>query len=408
VSRETRRLLAAAAIAFLVLSVLARIRFPDQASAPNPVAPVLGQLVPRRALADLAAELAAVQRRVEPFVVTAGANRAGLRTLPDTVATWVADPAAHRSAGDVIAIDRATGLTLLLPGTEGPVYDGPRWQPENLAQPAFLVAATGSPAGVVLQPMYIPTLAVEESAVWSGSIWVPPPGTTLAPGTLLFSTDAELAGLAVARGDGVIIVPANTLLAAVRRLRASPAPRNGWLGLEVQPLTKDVAAAVGGGSGAGLVIAWVEPDGPAAGMLRPGDVVETINGNPATADEWRAVAGRLGDGETIALGVRRNDSLTTVTVVAGAPPVRADAPEPPALGLTLRRVPEGSEVVAVDAASSAGAAGLRAGDIIHLAGTTLAPTPAQVRAAFDAGAAGRPLLAGVTRGNQRLVLTLPR
>ena len=93
VSRETRRLLAAAAIAFLVLSVLARIRFPDQASTPNPVAPVLGQLVPRRALADLAAELAAVQRRIEPFLVSTGADRAALRALPDAIATWVPDPA---------------------------------------------------------------------------------------------------------------------------------------------------------------------------------------------------------------------------------------------------------------------------------------------------------------------------
>ena len=411
VSRETRRLLAAAAIAFLVLSVLARIRFPDQAANPNPVAPVLTQLVPRRALADLAAELAALQRRLEPFVVmSGGANRAGLRALPDTIATWTSDPAVHRSAGDVIAMDRATGLTLLLPASDGPVFDGPRWLPENLAQPAFLVSAAGSPSGVVLQPIYIPTLVVEESAVWSGPIWVPPPTTTLTPGALLFSTDAELAGMAIARGDAAVIIPGETLLAAVRRLRASPAPRNGWLGIDVQPLTREVATAVGrsGSSGAGLVLAWVEPDGPAAGMLRPGDIVDTINGNPATADEWRAVAGRLGEGETITLGVRRADAIATVTVVAGPAPARAEAEIPRALGLTLRAATNGAVIVDVEPASSADAAGLRTGDIIHLAGTTVTPTPAQVRAAFDADAGGRPLLVGITRGDQRLVLTLPR
>ena len=408
VSRETRRLLAAAAIAFLVLSVLARIRFPDQATTPNPVAPVLGQLVPRRALADLAAELATVQRRVEPFVVPAGANGTGLRALPDTIATWVPEPDDHRQAGDLIAMDRATGLTLLLPGVDGPVFDGPRWNPENLAQPAFLVAARGSAAGPVLQPIYIPTLLVEESPIWSGPLWVPPPATALTPGTLLFSTDAELAGLVIVRGDAPAIVPGDTLLAAVRRLRASPAPRNGWLGLDVHPLTRDVAAAVGSSGGPGLVLAWVDPDSPAAGMLRPGDVVDTINGNPATADEWAAVSGRLREGETIALGVRRAEDSATVTVVAGPAPSQTEVQAPRTLGLTLRRVPGGAEIVSVDQASSAGAAGLRAGDVIHLAGTTVAPTPAQVRAAFDADEGARPLLVGITRGGDRLVLTLPR
>jgi hypothetical protein len=409
VSRETRRLLAAAAVAFLLLSVIARIRFPDQATTPNPVAPVLTQLVPRRALADLAAELAGLQRRLEPFVVAAGGtNRAGLRALPDTVATWVPEPAAHRSAGDLIAMDRATGLTLLLPPSDGPAFDGPRWAPENLAQPAFLVAASASPAGLVLTPVYVATLAVENSAVWSGPIWVPPPGTAIAPGTLLFSTDAELAGLTITRGGAPAIIPAETLLGAVRRLRAAPAARNGWIGVDVQPLTTELAAAAGTTSGTGMVVAWVEPDSPAAGMVRPGDVVDTVNGNPATAEEWQAVAGRLREGETIALGIVRADGRATVTLTAAAPPARPSAPAPAALGLTLRRVPAGAEVVDVEARSSASAAGLRIGDVIHFAGATVTPTPAQVRAAFEADEAARPLLVGVTRGADRLVVSLPR
>ncbi|MGE0447784.1 MAG: PDZ domain-containing protein [Vicinamibacterales bacterium] len=408
VSRETRRLLAAAAVAFLLLSVLARIRFPDQATTPNPVAPVLTQLVPRRALADLAAELASLQRRLEPFVVAAGATTAGLRALPDTVATWVPEPAAHRSAGDLIAIDRATGLTLLLPPSDGPAFDGPRWAPENLAQPAFLVAASASAAGIVLTPVYVATLAVENSAVWSGPIWVPPPATAIAPGTLLFSTDAELAGLTITRGGAPAIVPAETLLGAVRRLRAAPAARNGWIGVDVQPLTTELAAAVASRTGAGLVVAWVEPDSPAAGMVRPGDVIDTVNGNPATAEEWQAVAGRLREGETMTLGIARIDGRATVTLTAGVPPARQAAPAPAVLGLTLRRVPAGAEIVDVEARSSADTAGLRAGDVIHFAGTTVAPTPVQVRAAFEADDAARPLLIGVTRGADRLVLSLPR
>src|SRR5262245_22409325 len=54
VSRETRLLLATVFFSMIALWVLARIRFPEQPHAPNPVAPLLTQLAPDTAFEDLA------------------------------------------------------------------------------------------------------------------------------------------------------------------------------------------------------------------------------------------------------------------------------------------------------------------------------------------------------------------
>src|SRR5687768_18460596 len=67
VSRETRRLLIAAALALVTLWVLVRIRFPDRAPTANPVAPVLNQIAPPPGFPDLAAEVDRVGRRIRPL-----------------------------------------------------------------------------------------------------------------------------------------------------------------------------------------------------------------------------------------------------------------------------------------------------------------------------------------------------
>src|SRR5678810_622636 len=73
-SRETRHLLVAAFAALAALWVLARVRFPDRAPAPNPIPQILTQLSVRPTFADLEAELARLQERLAPALVSVDAN----------------------------------------------------------------------------------------------------------------------------------------------------------------------------------------------------------------------------------------------------------------------------------------------------------------------------------------------
>jgi serine protease Do len=58
---------------------------------------------------------------------------------------------------------------------------------------------------------------------------------------------------------------------------------HGKLGLTVKPLTPEDARELGVSSGKGLVVAGVDPAGPAAAAgFRPGDVIEEVNGKPVS------------------------------------------------------------------------------------------------------------------------------
>ena len=74
VSRETRLLLTTALVAVAALWVLARIRFPDLPATPNPVAPLLSQLAITPTFDGLASEVAQLQARIEPSLVTLDAS----------------------------------------------------------------------------------------------------------------------------------------------------------------------------------------------------------------------------------------------------------------------------------------------------------------------------------------------
>src|SRR6478735_3256954 len=69
VSRETRQLLGIVAVSVVVLWALARIRYPQQAPTPNPVPPVLAQLVPPSPFDSVATSVADVTPQVEPLVM---------------------------------------------------------------------------------------------------------------------------------------------------------------------------------------------------------------------------------------------------------------------------------------------------------------------------------------------------
>ncbi len=409
VSRETRRLLLAGALAAAALWLLARVRFEDRPLTPSPVPAVLAQLAAPPSFDDLADTLAQLQTRVEPSVVVvesassglgATERRAALRWRDGLAILLLADAGSDLREERVLALDVATGLAVVRVPLLDPVVPPATWLPRRERQPRYLFATDLAAAGVTLRPVYVGALDAVMSPPWPEPVWALPAGANLAPGTLVFSGTAEFAGVVVPLGAGVAIVPADTMLSAAARVLEAPSGARSTLGVEVQPLTPALAALTD--SAQGVIVTWVPPHAGEAG-LHVGDVVDAVNGQAvATVPQWDARIAVLAAGARATLRVRRNGALIAVAATAVARP-----PASRVLGLTMRHVPAtGVEVTHVEPATAGARAGLRRGDLITRMAGVIAPTPAQLTAAFGGLVEGQRAMLAVTRGDTHHVLVL--
>jgi hypothetical protein len=405
VSRETRLLLLAGAIAVAALWVLARVRFDERPASANPVASVLGQLNSGQKFEDLAGEIGRLHARLEGTLlsldVTSGVDgrskpprMAAIRLRDDLAVTWLAPGASDtpvRGAA-VVARDAASGVTVVRIAGSASIAPPPPpslWAPRQLQRPRYFRATEVSPAGIGLRPAFVGSLDPVASPLWAEPVWILADGADLTAGSFLFTDVAELAGLVIPYGGGLAIIPGNTVVAEAERLIATPPGNPGSVGVDVQDLTDVVAAATG--ASAGVVVTWVAPTGPAAKKLAVGDVIESVDGQPLVSRaQWRVRVARLAAGQAVALRVRHRGENREVTLTA-AP--TTTPPQSRALGLTLRsRAGAGAEVLRIDPGSAAARAELRAGDLITLAGDIEAPSASQVARSFARMKTGERLL----------------
>jgi hypothetical protein len=421
VSRDTRLLFAVILISVAMLWVLARIRFPDRPATPNPVPPVLAQLVPSSAFDDMAASVAQLEPRLRESVVALDVWRqSGAVThsdggvvpalrFRDDLAVALMRPAAEALAvtavsGTEVARDPVSHLAVIrVPEGFAPALSVS--SPRRFDYPRFFLAADTTRDGMSLRPVFIGSLNPITSPTWAAPIWALPGSSEIAAGTFVFTIDGEFAGLVVERDGRHAIVPAETVLAVADRLAREGPGRPGHLGIRAQALTPDLAAASGASLGA--VVAWVDPVGPAAKQIQATDIIEGVGDEAMTTlEHWEARQSRLAEGEAVVLKVRRSGQLREVPLTAAAvpPPARTAS-----LGLTLRAIPRiGVEVVSVEPGSAAFRAGIQARDIITRFGEVDAPSATQVSRAFGAAADDRPVVAAVTRGDAHLVVALER
>ena len=399
ISRETRRLLITIVVSVTALWVLARIRFQDRPAAATPVPNVLAQLRPASSFADLARTIADIRPHIAAAVSASPGGAPALRISEHSAATLVSG-----SADTVLASDRATGLAIVRHPQGDPVSVMP-WAPRVLDYPRYVIAADVMDSHVMLRPVFLPGLLQANSPLWSGDIWSVPDEAALEPGAFVFTTDGAFAGLAITHDGGKAIVPATLLLAEISRLQnATGEP--GALGIEVQPLTPEIARAMQ--ASGGVVVTSIDPASSAARELLPTDVIEAMDGvEIRTPDHWRARAARVTAGQTMSLRVRSVDGVREVSVVAA--PQRA-SPEPVpsgSLGLTLRTITKvGAEVVAVQPGSSADSAGIRQGDTITVISGLPSPTRAQILRAFSSLPDGGSAPVAFTRGDDRHVTVI--
>ncbi len=99
----------------------------------------------------------------------------------------------------------------------------------------------------------------------------------------------------------------------------------GWLGIEVQALTPELAESFGLQGRPGIVVAAVYRDGPAqrAGLL-PGDLILSIDGKPASNGRlsMHQVA-RTQPGQKVSIDVLRNGETLSFTAEVGVRPASA-------------------------------------------------------------------------------------
>ena len=102
----------------------------------------------------------------------------------------------------------------------------------------------------------------------------------------LFNTSGEVVGINTAifspNGGSIGIgfaVPADTASQVVADLAGDGKVERGWLGVHIQPVSEDIAAALGLDKAQGVLISQVTDDTPAAkaGLAR-GDIVTSVNG----------------------------------------------------------------------------------------------------------------------------------
>jgi Do/DeqQ family serine protease len=127
----------------------------------------------------------------------------------------------------------------------------------------------------------------------------------------------------VATGQGIgFAIPANMVRRVMGQLIDRGKVTRGWLGVALQPLTAELADALGTKGTRGAVVARVYPNSPAASSeLRPNDVVVSFDG--ITVDDYhhlQRLAAEAEVGRTVKVEIVRDRKPRTVELkVAEAP-----------------------------------------------------------------------------------------
>lgn len=237
--------------------------------------------------------------------------------------------------------------------------------------------------------------------------------------------------------DGATETGATVALAAevardvVEELARSGAVARGYLGVQIQPLTPDIADALGLDQSEGALVAGVQPGTPAAAAgLQEGDVILALDGEAVTGPEAlsAAVASRE-PGDEVQLQVWRSEDMVDLTATLASlqgestAPEAADAPAEgvavPGLGLTLQELTpdlreelgltEATGGVAVLGVEDPSRTDVQAGDVIVSVHRTAVETVEDVQAAVEAAQAeGRSsVLLLIDRAGARTFVPVP-
>jgi serine protease Do len=220
-------------------------------------------------------------------------------------------------------------------------------------------------------------------------------GQVVGVNTAIFSPSGGSVGIGFA-------IPAETVKTVIAALQDKGVVARGWIGVQIQPVTAEIADSLGLKSNKGALVAEAQPNSPAsAAGIKSGDVILGIDGEriDGPRDLARKVAA-LGPGKKTNLIYWHDGSEKTTSVKLGYLPDDKEARANPGLsqdnnafsglGLTLAPASSvegaGNHGVVVSDLDSDGVAaqkGLQIGDVILEAGGHAVNQPADVSAALD-------------------------
>ena len=216
-------------------------------------------------------------------------------------------------------------------------------------------------------------------------------GNVMGVNTAIFSPSGGSVGIG-------FDIPAATAKNVIAQLKDSGHVTRGWLGVQIQPVTSDVADALGLKQAAGALVTEPQSGSPAAKAgVKAGDVVVSIDGGAIKdSRELAQKVGTMSPGSSVKLGLIRDGKEQTISVTLAQMPNQQQAQagseqqpdqsqSTPHLGLSLAPArtaganSQGVVVTAVDPDGPAAEHGIKAGDVITNVGGTTVSSPSDVQ-----------------------------
>jgi serine protease Do len=219
-------------------------------------------------------------------------------------------------------------------------------------------------------------------------------GQVVGVNTAIFSPSGGSVGIGFAIASDVV-------QSVVQQLKDKGSVSRGWLGVEIQPVTPDIADSLGVKPDTGALVAKETAGSPALSAgVKVGDVIEAVDG--AIIADPKDLARRIaafGPKKAVSLTLMRDGKEQKIDVTLGVMPTdralqEASDASPEAgedsatgvakLGLELEAAKGGGvKIVSVSPDSPAAEHGLEAGDVIVDAGGKQVSAPGEVASALD-------------------------
>ena len=237
-------------------------------------------------------------------------------------------------------------------------------------------------------------------------------GEVVGINTAIFSPSGGSVGIGFA-------IPASVAQNVIASLKESGTVTRGWLGVQIQPVTEDIAESLGLDAAKGAIVADVTQDSPAlAAGIQQGDTILKVDGKDVadSRDLSRKVA-QLKPGQSVPFAIVRDGKPTEIQVKIGTMPSEPKMASRDGgtkedtsvqlsdFGLKVAPAQDGAGVTVTEVAPGSPAAerGLKAGDTILEVAVTEVHQPSDVRDALKDNTRKRVLMLVKTEDGQRFV-----
>jgi serine protease Do len=145
-------------------------------------------------------------------------------------------------------------------------------------------------------------------------------GEVMGVNTAIFSPSGGSVGIAFS-------IPASTVKSVVAQLKDKGSVSRGWIGVQIQTVTPDIADSLGMKAPEGALVAEPQANGPAAKAgIESGDVITGVNGQPVhDARDLARTIGGFAPGSAVKLNVLHKGQDKTVDLTLGTLPNNTQA-----------------------------------------------------------------------------------